>query len=288
MNIGMTGCDGFIGSAVADSLKRNGYYIVSLDCFTRCSKGDHTVLGVPQGMRWVLHFGAHTSIRQSLEDPFGTYASNIDSTLKAMKIAWKCNAAFLYMSSYIYGRPRYTPVDENHPVEPSNPYMGSKATSERLCRQLGRLLGIKVLILRAFNIYGLCWNPGRLICDLLVSARDNKPFILNDPASRRDYLYIKDFQELILRVLQQKSQCTGVYNVGYGKSYSNIEVATMFSRLAGAHIEIIVRSQPRPGDVDDCVADTRQLRQVFDWTPVYSLEAGLKETLSLLREGKEI
>jgi UDP-glucose 4-epimerase len=125
------------------------------------------------------------------------------------------------MSSYVYGRPQYLPIDESHPVEALNPYMGSKIAGEVICRQWGGLTGIPVVILRGFLIYGDSPSPGRLIPDLLASARSGAPFTLRDPAPRRDYLHIRDFAELVRKILSTEPVPAGTYNVGGGETHSN-------------------------------------------------------------------
>jgi len=150
------------------------------------------------------------------------YENNIGSTLDALRIAKREGAAFVFMSSYVYGAPEYLPIDEDHPVRAVNPYMGSKIAGEEICHSLCEALSMKLIILRGFSIYGDVRIPGRLISDLLASAREGGPLILNDPSPKRDHLYIKDFSALILKVIAQDPVKTGTYNVGYGSSRSNL------------------------------------------------------------------
>ena len=147
MKVGITGHKGFIGSSISKKLLKEGHEVVGLDKYTRSNIIDGTeVNNYPNGLNWVLHFGASTSIRDSFENPFFTYANNTNSTLQAIKIASNCNAVLLFMSSYIYGIPQYLPIDEKHPVSSINPYMGSKITGEEICRQLSDLLQIPLII----------------------------------------------------------------------------------------------------------------------------------------------
>ena len=226
MKVGITGHKGFIGSSISKKLLKEGHEVVCLDKYTRSNIIDGTeVNNYPNDLNWVLHFGASTSIRDSFENPFFTYANNTNSTLQAIKIACNCNAVLLFMSSYIYGNPRYLPIDEKHPVSSTNPYMGSKITGEEICRQLSHLLKFPLIILRGFNIYGDFEIPGRLISDLLKAVRQGSSLVLNDPVPKRDYLYIKDFEALISEIISKNPPKTGTYNVGYGQSYSNLQVA---------------------------------------------------------------
>ncbi|HHT9105561.1 MAG TPA: NAD-dependent epimerase/dehydratase family protein [Candidatus Wujingus californicus] len=282
MKIGITGQGGFIGSNVAQALLHESYEVVSLDKYTRSCAADNRVLNeCPDDLNWVLHFAASASIGKSFDNPFYTYANNLESTIVALNIAYRSRSPFLFMSSYVYGKPRYLPIDEKHPVDFVNPYMGSKIIGEEICRQICSMLLIPLIVLRGFNIYGNCKIPGRLISDLLESAHNRMPIVLNDPLPKRDYLYIKDFQLLILKIISQNPVKTGTYNVGYGHSYSNLEVAEMVRMLAGSKNTVTVQSHPRPQDILDCTVNVNLVKETFSWLPIYSLEMGLSELLKL-------
>ena len=278
MKIGITGQSGFIGSAVTRAVLGAGHQVISLDKYARSCFADK---GYPEKLDWVLHFAASTSIKASMKDPFSTYKNNIESTLAALKISHYSKASFVFMSSYVYGQPKYLPVDEKHPIACLNPYMGSKIVGEEICQQLSDMLQIPLIILRGFYIYGNCQIPGRLISDLLESVRKGIPIVLNDASPKRDYLYIKDFELLILKIISRNPIETGTYNVGYGRSYSNIEVAEMVRMLSGNKYSVTVKSSPRPQDVLDCTVDMSLIKEAFSWEPIYSLEKGLSELMQL-------
>ena len=203
MRIGITGVHGFLGEAVYKKLDELGHLVVSLDSITR---KEYLAKRIEESnftdFDWVLHFGSKTSISDSHNDPFSTYASNISSTLSALKIAEKTNSCFLFMSSFVYGSPQYSPIDEKHPVTSSNPYMSSKIVSEEICTQITKCKNIPLIILRGFNIYGEKLIPGRLISDLLIAKNNYEYITINDPKPKRDYLYIKDFVSLIVLIVK--------------------------------------------------------------------------------------
>lgn len=280
MKIGITGQKGFLGSSVSEALSKQSHEVISLDDYTRrCAKENFTLNGCPDDLDWVFHFGASTSIERSFKTPFSTYSNNIESTLQALKIADRSKAVFLLMSSYVYGQPKYLPIDEKHPVASVNPYMGSKIVVEELSRHLCEILEIPLIILRGFNIYGDYCISGRLISDLLESVRKGAPMILNDPLPKRDYLYIKDFLSLIYKIFSQNPVKTGIFNVGSGISYSNSTVANMISEIAGIKTPVIVKNKSRIQDIPDCSVDVNLVKKRFSWSPVYSLGNGLRELL---------
>jgi UDP-glucose 4-epimerase len=283
MIIGITGVSGFIGAQAVRALQAEGHRIVLLDYYTLSWRSEPPeIQDYPDRLDWVLHFGAIASIQASLEDPFFVYANNLQSTLLALKIAHQTHAAFLFMSSYVYGSPQYLPIDEQHPLHAANPYMGSKILGEDLCRQISGILSVPLIILRGFHIYGAARIPRRLISDLLDAARKGKPLTINDSAPRRDYLYIKDFCRLLLYIVSFSPVKTGTYNVGYGQSYSNLEVAELVREIAGIKEPVIVKAISRPGDILDCVANLELVKTTFSWSPLYSLRQGLTEAFSSL------
>ena len=137
-----------------------------------------------------------------------------------------------------------------------------------------------MIILRGFHIYGEYLIPGRLISDLLIASKNNQPLSINDPNPKRDYLYIKDFNDLILKIVEQKPIQTGVYNVGFGEAYSNLEVANLFKRLGGSKRQVKVIGKKRENDILDCSVNVKLIKETFSWSPNYSLKKGLLDLLS--------
>ena len=280
MKIGITGNKGFIGGSVGNLLLKENHDIVSLDDYTLSKTfGEKDKYNIPNELEWVLHFGASTSINRSFQNPFYTYNNNINSTLQALKVAHFSSASFIFMSSYVYGDPEYIPINEKHPLRANNPYMGSKIICEKICQDFSKQFDIPLIILRAFNIYGDKIVKGRLISDLIHAVKNNEPLSINDPFPKRDYLYIVDFMALIKKIISSKSPKIGTYNVGHGKSYSNLEVAKIIKDLAGGNLEILINSNPRANDIIDCTVDTRMIRKTFLWEPKYSLKDGLAKLI---------
>ena len=280
MRVGITGVNGFLGGEVYKKLYDLGHLVVPLDSITR---KEFLALKIQESnltdLDWVLHFGSKTSIPDSQNDPFSTYASNISSTLSALKIAEKTKSCFLFMSSFVYGSHHYVPIDEKHPVSASNPYMSSKIVSEEICTQITKSNNIPLIILRGFNIYGSKLIPGRLISDLIIAKNNNELLTINDSNPKRDYLYIKDFVGLIEKIINSFPIKSGIYNVGYGQAYTNLEVANIFRELIGESRMVRINSKKRVNDILDCSVDTRLIKNTFSWSPKFSLKQGLSDFL---------
>ena len=277
--IGLTGLSSAVAGYLRAFLEVKEVKVVSLDTLTRQS-GRPVIVPGEEPMDWVIHLGAHTSIEESWNDPFKYYKGNTEGTLTALEIAYLNKAKFIHISSYVYGEPQYVPIDEEHPVSASNPYMGSKLISEVICSEAASRLGIPLIILRPFHIYGPGGKPGRLITDLLAQARKGETLLVKDPEPKRDYLYVEDFCELIWRALTQAAAPSGIYNLGSGVSHSNLEVAHMVRDLVDPALEIDIQGCSRQGDVSDCSMNPQKAKMDFGWLPKHTLQEGLQRIIS--------
>jgi nucleoside-diphosphate-sugar epimerase len=282
MKIGITGVKGLIGQSIFSHLNLKGHSVISLDKYTQEQSLDIDLKNSEEisSLDWVLHFASKTSIELSIKDPFNTYRNNMNSTLIALKIAEKSSASFLFMSSFVYGKANYSPIDENHPTSASNPYMSSKIIGEETARQICKINDLPLIILRASNIYGKNLVPGRLISDLLIAYVEKKPMLLNDPNPKRDYLYIKDFNYLISKIVERSPTLSGTYNVGYGRKYSNLEVAELFNSVIDSQEKIVFTEKRREFEVLDASIEVGLIKRKFNWNPRYTLRDGIKDLIN--------
>ena len=280
MNIGITGRRGWIGSQVFNFLKKNKFILFDLDKFTLHYSKYKKIKGVPK-MKFILHFASKTSIEQSFKNPFMTYFNNILSTLIVLQLAHKSRATLIIISSYVYGKPKKLPINEKHPTESTNPYMSSKLLSDKISDEISKLLKIKIIILRPFNIYGPGLKQGMLISDLINQGLKRKNLILKDPTPHRDYVYIKDFNFLLLKILNKKIKKNNIYNVGSGKSYSNLYIAKEVSKYFGKS-KLIILKKPRNYDVQKVVSSCKKIHNDFKWKVKYSINQGIKDIIEKL------
>jgi len=282
LNIGITGSTGFFGTALSRYLDARGLNLVSLDSFVHPDRKGSKTGQLPENLDWVIHFGASKSIEDAFRRPTEIYRRNLDSTLAALDIAQKQAARFLYMSSYVYGHPEYLPVDEKHPVNVLNPYMGSKLVCEEICRQMNKTIQLNVMILRGFTFYGPGQKGGQLIPSVIESIREARPIILNDPSPQRDYLYIDDFLDFLLLVLRADFSGYRIYNIGGGRPIQNEAVVRLISDAAGNPVPIKIAGRPRKNDVSVCFADITKAKKDFRWEPQTDLETGIRQSLGAL------
>ncbi len=277
--IGITGTKGWIGSYIFSHFSgHESFEIKSLDPWIKSRNGNDNVKKMPK-VDWVLHLAARTSIAGAYNNPLSIYRNNINATINALSSCLRSGGNFIYMSSYVYGPPQYTPIDENHPIDTTNPYMSSKWLSEVICKDVCKHLNISLLILRAFNIYAPGVKEGRLIAESVESCKAKRSINLRNPRPYRDYLYVKDFCTLLELIFNGGIDSFELYNLAFGKSYSNLEVVELIKMLTANRMGIKIEDLPRKNDVADVYADTRKIRKRFNWKPIYDLEAGIIDLL---------
>jgi len=277
--IGLTGSTGFIGSALVDAFHRQGDHIIALDDLVR-PRLRRQKIRVPKKLDWVLHFGATKSIEASFDNPIEMYMRNMNSTMAALDIAVANGARFLYMSSYVYGKPRYLPLDERHPTYVSNPYMGSKLLGEEMCCHLHQYMNLSTIILRGFTFYGPGQDDQQVIPSIINAIRNKKTINLKNANSIRDYLHVADLVRLVAIIVRSDCSGIGIYNVGGGIPYRNIEVARIANELGGSPVRINVEDKARRNDIHECYANISKVKKDFKWEPRIDLLSGLRDCLS--------
>lgn len=271
-NILITGGSGFIGKSLITELKKRNYSLKIIDSDIRIWDNVKDLEGDV-----IFHLAAKTSVPYSFSHPREVYETNILGTLNMLELSRKIQAKIIFASTYIYGKPLYLPVDEQHPVSPQNPYALSKSIAENLCQSYSKDYGIKCIILRPFNIYGRGQKESFLIPSI-VSQLSNRELILADPEPRRDFLYIDDMVDVCLKAIHYRTNFD-IFNIGYGKSYSAKEIANKIIKLAGIRIKTKYLGKRRENEIMDMFADIRKAQLKLGWRPKTDIDSGLKKIL---------
>jgi len=151
----ITGSGGFIGKALVKRLSGMEYAVTGFDL----ADGDIAEEGAlthleKEDIFYVFHLAGKTFVPESWSNPFLFYRTNVLGTANVLEFCRKTGAGLTYVSSYLYGKPEYLPVDEKHPVKAYNPYSHSKLVAEELCRYYREQFPLGISILRPFNVYG--------------------------------------------------------------------------------------------------------------------------------------
>ena len=221
----------------------------------------------------VFHLAAETSVQESIENPYLHHNTNIKGTLNMLEISKKANVKkFIFSSSSaIYGEPQYTPIDENHPLNPLSPYALSKMVGEQYCKLYNELYGLNTVCLRYFNAYG-DRMPSVGAYRSVISVFDeqynkNLPLnIVNDGNQKRDFIHVKDIVQA--NILTALKSTNNTFNVGTGQAYTVNEIADMYG---GKKQYGEKRIEPNCS-----IAENSKIKLKLNFNPKYNLKDYLK------------
>jgi len=287
----ITGSGGFVGDHICKSSFNNKYNLIT-DNHKDNQINDITKLeyfdNFDDKINLIIHLAAKTSITDSLNNPYETYYKNIVGTLNVLEFAKRKNITnIIFLSTYVYGKPQYLPIDENHPINPHSPYNKSKIIAECLCEDYSKIFGIDIVILRPFYLYGYNRKKNTLISSILNQINTNKIIKLSNKKTSRDFLYISDFIELLNNIVNAFPSGCNIYNVGSGTSYTLTEISMRIANLLNKKVRICYDESIRKQDINDMVADITKISKDFDWKPKIDIDQGLSLTIKRSSEEKE-
>lgn len=251
--------------------------------------GTFTLLEVSR-LYWLRRWPHDSSIAHgrsaSPEQVRGKSAWLVNKTLPVDK------ARFHHVSTdEVYGslRPDEPAFSEQSPYAPNSPYAASKASSDHLVRAYGHTYGLPVTITNCSNNYGPYQFPEKLVPLVILNALEGKPLpVYGDGQQIRDWLYVEDHCEAILRVLF-KGKVGETYNIGGNNQPTNLEVIQTVCTILDErrpsspyvpHNQLIHYVNDRPGHDRRYAMDTSKIKRELGWQPRHSLNAGLAKTVA--------
>jgi nucleoside-diphosphate-sugar epimerase len=270
----VTGADGFVGKHLVAALHRENYDVLT----HTLADGDIARCPLPfQGVRHAVHLAARTSVPESWESPRDFYETNLLGTVNVLEFCRRQQASLVLMSSYVYGRPQWLPIGEDHPLAAFNPYGHSKILAEEAARYFAGQFRLQIAIIRPFNIYGPGQATQFLIPTLLRQALDPEcdAITVADSRPKRDHLHVDDLVRLLVLVV--KRAATGVYNAGSGRSVSIADLVELINRSAPRPKPLVSMDRTRADEVLDTIADCRKAERELGWTPYIALGDGIAE-----------
>ncbi|HKJ26162.1 MAG TPA: NAD-dependent epimerase/dehydratase family protein [Anaerolineales bacterium] len=300
MNFLITGAAGFLGSALANQLAREGHQVRGLDDlstgepqalyedvhFTRGDVNDRPKLWtLLQDVDCVYHLAARVLVAESLLYPREYNAVNVGGTvslMEAMRDVGVGRVVFI-SSGAVYGEQQAQPVHESVMPQPHSPYAVSKLAAEFYVNTIGALWGIDTVILRVFNAYG----PGQhmppahapLIPNFLRQAiRGGTLVVHGDGHQTRDYIYVRDVVRAMVAAATAPNLNQSIINIGSGQETSVRDIAKKILPLTGNSAEILYTPRNDPG-VSRLCADITQAAEKLNFHPRYDLEEGIRLTL---------
>jgi len=308
MAILVTGGAGYIGSVMVDLLLAQNESVVVLDDLSRGHRetlDDRTVfyqgetgnrdlvrqICAEHEIELCIHFAALTYVGESVAEPKLYFEKNVAHGIGLLDVLTSAGVRGFVLSSTaaVYGEPVRTPIDEEHPQQPANPYGWTKLMMEKILADYDRAYGLKYVALRYFNAAGATERLGEhhnpethLIPNILQAAlgkTDQVSVFGNnyptpDGTAIRDYIHVSDLCRAHLRALDylRAGNSSESINLGNGEGYSVLEVIEAVRRVTGCEIRVQF-DPPRAGDPSRLVADATKARSVLGWAPVHKLEA---------------
>jgi len=297
----VTGGAGFIGSHIADRLIELGYDVLIVDNMAtgsysnvpqaarleECDVADPAVEGLL--VKWhgqvVVHCAAQVSVASSVLDPVGDARSNVVGTVNTIQaaVAGGCRR-FVYVTTggALYGRPRYLPCDEEHPIDPISPYGLSKWMGERYLdliapETMGRV------VLRLANVYGprqRSDGEGGVVAVFAERMRRRLSVeVHGDGQQTRDFVYVGDVVEAAIAAAKATHSTT--VNIATDRSVSVLDLFAAVAAVSG-YSEPPSFVAARPGDVRDSRLAIGKAARDLGWTPQTQLEAGIAATYASL------
>jgi nucleoside-diphosphate-sugar epimerase len=301
----VTGGAGFIGSHLVEALVAAGERVRVLDSFVtgrrenlrrgaELVEGDVADLDVcrraADGIDFVLHQAAIPSVPRSVADPITSHRANADGTVNILVAARDAGVKRLIFagSSSVYGDAATLPKREDMPSNPLSPYALQKLVSEQYCQMFTALYGFEAVSIRYFNVFGPRQDPGSpysgVISLFATSLLENRrPTIYGDGEQTRDFTYVANVVDGVLRACTAPRAAGQVINVATGGRISLNELLRVMNRSVGTALDPIYKDG-RPGDVRDSQADIAKARDLLGYAPTVDLAEGLDRTIAWYRE----
>jgi nucleoside-diphosphate-sugar epimerase len=207
------------------------------------------------------------------------FETNVTAVANLLEIAHACGARVIHLGSATEYGPSEKPLHESAPEQPVMLYGVSKAAATLLCRAMTASLGMNVVVLRPFMVYGPQDRPERFVPTVLAAAAGDADLDLTAPGFRRDWVFVGDVAEACLRVATANGVAGEVLNVGTGQESEPAEIVALVSEITGRALRTRVGTmRPRAWDREHWVADLSKLERTLAWRPTTDLRDGLQLT----------
>ena len=296
----VTGGAGFIGSEVVSQLIKKNAMVTVLDNFSsgkkqylpknnkklKIIKGDITdekiVKRAVKDQESVIHLAALPFIPDSFYYPADFFNVNTTGSVNLLWKSIQSNSVdrFIHIStSEVYGSAQFVPMDENHPTAPHSTYAVSKLAGDRVAFTLHKENGFPVVIIRPFNSYGPNYTQPYIIPEIMNQLLNGtKELMLGNVDATRDFTYVSDTADAIIRSLSSKKAVGEIINVGSGNEISIRDLALKISKIAKIKTKIRYdESRERPYDVNRLISNNKKAKTILDWTPKITMDQGLKK-----------
>ncbi|MCX2745186.1 NAD-dependent 4,6-dehydratase LegB [Mangrovivirga sp. M17] len=304
----ITGADGFIGSHLTELLIKEGYQVKAfvyynsfnswgwldtlskdtlsqVEIFSGDIRDPNGVRTAMKGVDVVFHLAALIAIPFSYHSPDSYIDTNVKGTLNIIQAAKDLGIERILVTSTseVYGTAQFVPITEDHPKQPQSPYSASKIGADCIAESFYRSFDLPLTIVRPFNTYGPRQSARAIIPTIISQLLNNKNEIkLGDLRPTRDLLFVKDTARGFIEIAKSDKTIGEHINIATESEISMRELAQTMIDQINPEARIVTdneRMRPEKSEVYRLFGSAKKIKELTDWTPNYTLETGLAETI---------
>ncbi len=301
----VTGADGFIGSHLTEMLLDKGYHVRALSYYNSFNNWgwleglSHPNLEVvtgdvrdpyfckelSKGIDTIFHLAALIAIPYSYIAPDSYVDTNVKGTLNICQAAKEngVKKVLITSTSEIYGTAQYVPIDEKHPKQPQSPYSATKIAADAMALSFYNAFDLPIVIARPFNTYGPRQSARAIIPTIITQIMDGvKEIKLGDLTPTRDFNYVKDTCKGFIELATCENAVGHEINICSNHEISMRDTFELIAGLMHADVKFIEDTQrlrPTNSEVFRLWGNNTKIKSLTGFTPSYSIEQGLKETI---------
>jgi dTDP-glucose 4,6-dehydratase len=307
----VTGAGGFIGSHLVERLLAEGARVrafvrynsrgdpgllrmlssqelARIELVAGDLQDDDAVRKAIQEIQVVFHLGAMISIPYSYRHPVEVARTNFIGTLNVLTASREFEVERLIhtSSSEVYGTALQIPMSEAHPLQGQSPYSASKIGADKLVESFSCAFELPVVTVRPFNTFGPRQSARAVIPTIITQALTKETIHLGNQDTKRDFTFVQDTVAGLVKAAEVPGIEGKVLNLGTGQEIAIGELARKIIQKIGRSVEITadpVRLRPVGSEVLRLLSDNTLARKTLGWAPEVSLEDGLDQTISWIK-----
>jgi NAD dependent epimerase/dehydratase len=309
----VTGAEGFIGSHLTERLVQLGAKVTALvqynsfnnwgwidtfrpeirreiEVYTGDIREYDSISKAVAVKELVFHLAALIAIPYSYRSPAAYVRTNVEGTLNVMEACriYGVEKIVHTSTSEVYGTAQYVPIDENHSLQGQSPYSASKIGADKIVESYYRSFEVPVATIRPFNTYGPRQSARAVIPTIITQIlAGNEVIKLGALSPTRDLSFVKDTVEGFIRMAEVEESAGQVINIGTNREISIGDLADKIIRLTGRNVRVDCegeRLRPEKSEVNRLCCDNSRAFRVLGWSPRFTLEEGLKETIEWFKD----
>ena len=310
----VTGCAGFIGYKVTELLLKDGHTVIGVDELNDaydvglkrwrlqqidkksgfqfhqlniCNQSDLRKTFNSSKLDAVINLAARAGVRQSVENPWAYYETNVNGTLNLMDLCRECGVKkfVLASTSSLYGADSQEPFHENSNTDaPISPYAASKKGAETLSYSYHHLHHLDVTVLRFFTVYGPAGRPDMSAFRFVQWISEGRPVtVYGDGKQSRDYTYVDDIARGAIAGIKPLGH--EVINLGSSSPVVLMDVIHLVEEMVGKRAEIEYKPS-HTADVHATWADIGKAERILGWQPQFTFRDGISTLVKWYQDNR--